>query len=101
MLKLFIKTLTDSSYIRHIEWIKRQLQKHMMATVKQLATLDIHPIAMPKAGMFLWCQLPAHIDAELNCLKAVWPTVLFLLRAIHLAKRKMHISLCVLMSHSV
>ncbi|NWK75606.1 PLP-dependent aminotransferase family protein [Acinetobacter sp. SwsAc6] len=61
--EIIYQTLTDSSYIRHIEWIKKQLQKHMMATVKQLAALDIHPVAMPKAGMFLWCQLPAHIDA--------------------------------------
>ena len=53
----------DSSYSRHIEWVKKQLQKHMADTVKKLALLEIHPVVMPKAGIFLWCELPAHIDA--------------------------------------
>ncbi|MBI1452342.1 MULTISPECIES: PLP-dependent aminotransferase family protein [Acinetobacter] len=61
--EIIYQSVMDSSYARHIEWIKKQLQKHMTATVKQLAFLDIHPVSMPKAGIFLWCQLPAHIDA--------------------------------------
>ncbi|WP_180155773.1 PLP-dependent aminotransferase family protein [Acinetobacter sp. YH12045] len=61
--EIIYQALMDSSYIRHIEWVKKQLQKHMMDTIKKLADLDIHPVVMPKAGIFLWCQLPANIDA--------------------------------------
>ncbi|OTG79551.1 GntR family transcriptional regulator [Acinetobacter sp. ANC 5054] len=61
--EIIYQALMDSSYVRHIEWVKKQLQKHMTDTVKKLALLGIHPVVMPKAGIFLWCELPAHIDA--------------------------------------
>ncbi|WP_374666592.1 PLP-dependent aminotransferase family protein [Acinetobacter sp.] len=69
--EIIYQALMDSSYGRHIEWVKKQLQKQMMETVKKLALLEIHPVVIPKAGIFLWCQLPVHIDAaqlSKNCL---------------------------------
>lgn len=69
--EIIYQALLDSSYGRHIEWVKKQLQKQMMETVRKLALLEIHPVVIPKAGIFLWCQLPAHIDAaqlSKNCL---------------------------------
>lgn len=61
--EIIYQALVDSSYLRHIEWLKKQLQKTMAETVKKLAILGVQPVILPKAGLFLWCQLPAHIDA--------------------------------------
>ncbi|MFW2076668.1 PLP-dependent aminotransferase family protein [Acinetobacter sp. ULE_I010] len=64
--------LMDSSYLKHIEWLKKQLIKVMNETIYKLALLDIHPWIIPKAGIFLWCKLPQGILAsELSkyCLK--------------------------------
>ena len=61
--EIIYQALIDSSYLRHIEWLKKQLQKTMSETVKKLAVLGIYPVILPKAGIFLWCQLPVHIDA--------------------------------------
>ncbi|MGE8539833.1 MAG: PLP-dependent aminotransferase family protein [Acinetobacter sp.] len=61
--EIIYQALMDSSYSRHIEWVKKQLQRHMTDTVKKLAMLGIQPAVMPKAGIFLWCQLPSNIDA--------------------------------------
>ena len=61
--EIIYQALMDSSYLKHIEWLKKQLQKTMSETVKKLAVLGIYPVILPKAGIFLWCQLPVHIDA--------------------------------------
>lgn len=61
--EIIYQALMDSSYLRHIEWLKKQLHKSMIETVKKLEILNIHPVLLPKAGIFLWCRLPNQIDA--------------------------------------
>lgn len=61
--EIIYHALMDSSYARHIEWVKKNLQRHMAETVKKLIALNIHPVMIPKAGIFLWCKLPEHVDA--------------------------------------
>lgn len=34
----------------------------MDSTIKQLEQLNIKPWLKPQAGLFLWCELPAHLD---------------------------------------
>ena len=64
--------LMDSSYLKHIDWLKKQLVKAMNETIHKLAVLDIQPWIIPKAGIFLWCTLPKDIlasDLSKYCLK--------------------------------
>jgi len=54
----------DSSYPKHLDWLKRQLVKATNESIQKLAKLKIHPWIIPKAGIFLWCKLPPHIEAS-------------------------------------
>lgn len=56
--------LTDGSYRKHIDSMKLRLKRHMKSTIAQLATLGITPWMVPKAGMFLWCQLDERYDVN-------------------------------------
>lgn len=56
--------LMDSGYLKHIDWLKKQLVKAMNESIYKLALLDIHPWIIPKAGIFLWCRLPKDILAS-------------------------------------
>ena len=55
--------LTDSSYPKHLEWIKNHLIEAMNQTIKRLALLNIKPWIIPRGGIFLWCALPDQLDA--------------------------------------
>lgn len=55
--------LTDGGYRRHMEGVRQRLARAMEATAARLRLLDIEPWLEPRAGMFLWCRLPAGIDA--------------------------------------
>ena len=61
--EILLHALMDSSYNKHIEWLKKQLIKAMNDCIRKLAVLDIHPWLIPKAGIFLWCRLPQGILA--------------------------------------
>ena len=70
--EIIYQALMDSSYPKHLDWLRKTLIKQMNETIKKLALLDIHPWMVPKAGIFLWCKLPEHIDASVLsklCLK--------------------------------
>ena len=55
--------VSSAQFEKHIEWLKKQLQKAMNDAVKKLEALNIQPVVLPKAGMFLWCKLPENIEA--------------------------------------
>jgi len=61
--EIVYQALTDSSYRKHLEWIKSHLIDAMNQTIKRLAVLGIKPWIIPKAGIFLWCSLPNNLDA--------------------------------------
>ena len=70
--EIIYNTLMDSHYPKHMEWLKNKLNSCMGQCIQNLQQLDIQPVFIPKAGIFLWCKLPQHIDAsELSkqCLK--------------------------------
>jgi DNA-binding transcriptional MocR family regulator len=62
--EIIYQALMDSSYPKHLDWLKKQLIKASNETIQKLAHLDIHPWIVPEAGIFLWCRLPPHIEAS-------------------------------------
>jgi DNA-binding transcriptional MocR family regulator len=60
---ILFATLTDSGYRRHMETVRERLARAMEQTIARLAELGITPWLAPSAGMFVWCQLPAGMDA--------------------------------------
>lgn len=61
--ELVYQVLKDSGYRRHIQGLRLQLAQHMGPVSKRLGSLGITPWLQPRAGMFLWCQLPDGINA--------------------------------------
>jgi DNA-binding transcriptional MocR family regulator len=61
--EILFATLTDSGYRRHMEGVRERLAKAMEKTIARLAELSITPWLVPAAGMFVWCRLPAGVDA--------------------------------------
>jgi DNA-binding transcriptional MocR family regulator len=61
--EILFATLTDSGYRKHMETVRERLAKAMEKAVARLAELGIKPWLVPGAGMFVWCQLPAGLDA--------------------------------------
>lgn len=55
--------LTDGSYRKHMETVRRRLGEARATTATRLARLGIEPWLRPGAGMFLWCRLPGETDA--------------------------------------
>lgn len=70
--QIVLQVLTGSGYRRHMETVRRRLAEAMQTTLAGLAAVGIQPWHVPQAGMFLWCRLPAGIDAAVlarECLR--------------------------------
>lgn len=70
--EIIYQALMDSSYPKHLDWLKKQLLKLTNEVIPKLSRLGIRPWIIPTAGIFLWCTLPKGIQAaELSklCLK--------------------------------
>jgi DNA-binding transcriptional MocR family regulator len=61
--ELVLGVLTDGSYRKHVEGLRQRLARSMGETQARLAAIGITPWLEPRAGMFLWCRLPAGVDA--------------------------------------
>lgn len=61
--ELVLKVLQDGTYRKHMEGLRRKLLQVMGETSHRLKKIGIVPWLEPKAGIFLWCQLPEDIDA--------------------------------------
>ncbi|MTH66715.1 aminotransferase class I/II-fold pyridoxal phosphate-dependent enzyme [Paracoccus sp. DK608] len=55
--------LTDSSYRRNVETLRRRLSAARSTVAARLEPLGIRPKLMPRGGFYLWCQLPGGLDA--------------------------------------
>lgn len=62
--EIIYQSLTNTSYLKHIEWLKKQLIKLTKDTILKLEVLGIEPWIIPKAGIFIWCKLPIGIHAS-------------------------------------
>jgi len=60
---IVLLALTDSGYRKHMETVRMRLAREMEKTVIRLEAIGIKPWLIPQAGMFLWCRLPAGMDA--------------------------------------
>lgn len=70
--EIIYQALLDSSYKKHLDNLHKKLLKTMQFTIQSLAKLGIEPLIIPKAGIFLWCQLPKQMNASVLsklCLK--------------------------------
>jgi len=55
--------LKDGSYRKHMETLRQRLLSAMKATSTRLRSIGIVPWLQPQGGMFLWCNLPAGLEA--------------------------------------
>ncbi|SEE07443.1 DNA-binding transcriptional regulator, MocR family, contains an aminotransferase domain [Rhizobiales bacterium GAS191] len=56
-------TLSDGSYRKHLDALRRRLSKARREAGSKLTTLGIRPWIMPRGGFYLWCRLPDGRDA--------------------------------------
>lgn len=61
--ELVLGMLTDGGHRRHMDELRARLARAMSDTAARLKAIGIEPWLMPRAGMFLWCELPSGIDA--------------------------------------
>ena len=62
--ELVLALLKNGSYRRHTDSLRTRLARAMADTTARLKVLGIKPWISQPAGMFLWCRLPAGIDAQ-------------------------------------
>ena len=69
---IVLTSLTDSGYRKHMELVRLRLTEAREKVLPRLEAIGVKPWFVPRAGMFLWCRLPAGTDATTiarTCLK--------------------------------
>jgi DNA-binding transcriptional MocR family regulator len=61
--ELVFGVLSDGSYRKHLDALRRRLSKVRREAAEKLATLGIQPWIMPRGGFYLWCRLPERLSA--------------------------------------
>ncbi len=61
--ELITATLTDGSYRKHLDALRRRLAKARREAGERLANVDIQPWLTPRGGFYLWCRLPDRLDS--------------------------------------
>ncbi|MHB1587919.1 MAG: aminotransferase-like domain-containing protein [Acidiferrobacteraceae bacterium] len=61
--ELVFTVLKDGSYRKHTDSLRTRLSGAMREASARLKSIGIIPWIEPQAGMFLWCTLPAGLDA--------------------------------------
>jgi len=61
--ELVCGALSDGSYRKHLDALRRRLAQARREVHSQLARLGIEPWLMPRGGFYLWCRLPEGRDA--------------------------------------
>ncbi|MEB3417591.1 aminotransferase class I/II-fold pyridoxal phosphate-dependent enzyme [Salipiger marinus] len=67
--------LSDGSYRKHVEGVRRRLSRARKEAAARLADLGITPWLMPRGGFYLWCHLPEGRDAAALSRAALRETV--------------------------
>ena len=55
--------MSDGSYRKHLDSLRRRLSQSRRETASKLAALGIQPWIVPRGGFYLWCGLPDGHDA--------------------------------------
>ena len=58
------RVLTHGGYRKHTEQVKNRLADAMSISIQRLENMRIRPWIKPKAGIFLWCELPEDIHIQ-------------------------------------
>jgi DNA-binding transcriptional MocR family regulator len=61
--EIITSTLSNGSYRKHLEALRRRLAKARREVAAKLMTLGIEPWIMPRGGFYLWCRLPNGCDS--------------------------------------
>lgn len=61
--ELLLAVLQDGSSRRHVETLRGRLADAMSQANTRLRGVGLVPWVMPRAGMYLWCELPEGLDA--------------------------------------
>jgi len=75
--QLLHHVLADGGFRRHLERIRGRLDDARDRTLKRLKSVGILPWLEPKAGLFLWCELPGSTDAAAVARRGLAADVLF------------------------
>lgn len=65
------RVLTDGAYRRSIERLRTRLAGAMTLTLQRLKPLGLTPWIEPRAGMFLWAELPEGLDSAVLARRAL------------------------------
>lgn len=60
---MVFSVLKDGSYRKHTEGLRKRLSGSMKEASARLKSIGVMPWIEPQGGMFLWCKLPAGLDA--------------------------------------
>ena len=61
--EMTLAILTDSSYRKYLEGLRQHLAEQRALVAKRLASMDIVPWTIPRAGLYLWCRLPGGMNS--------------------------------------
>jgi DNA-binding transcriptional MocR family regulator len=61
--EIVLAVLQDGTYRKHVESLRHKLASAMSHAGARLRGVGLTPWVEPRAGMFLWCELPVGLDA--------------------------------------
>ncbi len=61
--ELLLAVLQDGTYRKHVESLRPRLANAMSQAGTRLRNVGLTPWVEPRAGLFLWCELPEGMDA--------------------------------------
>ena len=61
--ELLLAVLQDGAYRKHVEGLRARLAGAMSQASARLRAVGLTPWVTPRAGMYLWCELPEGLDA--------------------------------------
>ncbi|ALG74620.1 GntR family transcriptional regulator [Azospirillum thiophilum] len=69
--ELIASVLAEGGYRKHMDELRRRLDRARRETAARLEPLGIRPWLMPRGGFYLWCRLPDGLDSAAIARKAV------------------------------
>ncbi len=61
--EIVLRVLKDGTYRKHVDSLRERLSRAMGTAMVRLKAVGLTPWIEPRAGMFLWCELPGGLDA--------------------------------------
>ncbi len=61
--EVVLRVVQDGAYRRHLEALRARLAKARPDIIARLHDIGVTPWIAPRAGMFLWCELPPGVGA--------------------------------------